>query len=326
MAVRKKVARGVKSKTGVIVESVYCRKCMETKRPDEFYAAVDYIDSNGYMSVCKECCNDIYAAFFSVESDIAKATLKACRKLNIKFDTKALDSAMAHLDTMEKRGTEIKNFFGLYKSKLLQSSKGVKEFDMGSEMTFVEPNFILPPSNPLPDNDKDSEELKIFWGDSLEYEDYVFLEKEFAEWKKTHKCDTKAEEMLLKEICHKSLEIRKKRKESRGVTPAHLTKELQELMKTASVDPAKTASMNSGKSKETFSEFIKIIEQTEPAEYFEDKKLFEDFDDIDFYFKKYVTRPLKNFITGSRDFNVERDDDDDDDFDMEEFVQGIEKE
>jgi len=90
---------------------------------------------------------------------------------------------------------------------------------------------------------------------------------------------------------------------------ASAIKRLQDLMKTASVDPGKASLANSGKAKETFSSFVKVIEENEPASYYEDKKLFKDFDDIDFYFKKYVTRPLKNFVTQSRDFNVESEND-----------------
>ena len=156
--------------------------------------------------------------------------------------------------------------------------------------------------------------MKLFWGDNYEYEDYIYLEKELAEWKKTHKADTKAEEMLLKEICHKSLEIRKSRE--RNGNSADLVKQLQDLMKTAAVDPSKTSSIGAGKSQETFSAFIKTIEETEPAEYFKDKELFKDFDNLDFYFKKYLTRPLKNFITQSRDFNVSSEEDEEElDFD-----------
>jgi hypothetical protein len=63
-----------------------------------------------------------------------------------------------------------------------------------------------------------------------------------------------------------------------------------------------------------------LIEETEPAEYYADKTMFKDFDNIGFYFEKYVTRPLKNFVMGSRDFNVETEkdgDDDDDSFDID---------
>ena len=54
--------------------------------------------------------------------------------------------------------------------------------------------------------------------------------------------------------------------------------------------------------------FIKNIEETTPAEYYKDKELFKDFDSIEEYIKKFITRPLKNFITGSRDFNIVEED------------------
>ena len=90
-------------------------------------------------------------------------------------------------------------------------------------------------------------------------------------------------------------------------------------MKTAAIDPNKANASGQGKGKESFSAFIKMIEETEPADFYKDKGLFKDFDNVEFYFEKYVTRPLKNFIMGSRDFNVEAEkefDDEDDTFDI----------
>jgi hypothetical protein len=102
-----------------------------------------------------------------------------------------------------------------------------------------------------------------------------------------------------------------------GKSTSGLVKEKQDLMKTASVDPAKTALAGSGRSQDTFSAFIKTIEENEPADYYKDKEMFKDFDNIDWYFRKYVTRPLKNFITQSRDFSVEVDDEENE-FEIEE--------
>ena len=83
-----------------------------------------------------------------------------------------------------------------------------------------------------------------------------------------------------------------------------MVKELQDLMKTASLDPAKASAINSGKSQDTFGGIVKLIEEAEPAEHYKDKELFKDYDNIVLYFYNYVTRPLKNFITGSRDFSL----------------------
>jgi hypothetical protein len=310
--------KAVVSSTGISVETVYCRKCRQNKSPAEFYSAVDRVlDTNGYLSLCKLCCRDIYDGFYLSEKSIERAMLKTCRLLNLRYDENAIEAAKQQVETMKARGTESDNFFGLYKSRLLTSQPACIQSDRsGIDLTFQEPTVFPEPVNVLEETEENYDLVKV-WGEDLNEEDYSYLEEEFSEWTRTHKCDTKAEKTLLREICHKSLEIRKKRKESRGSTPANLIKELQDLMKTASVDPSKSSEANSGKGKETFSNFVKIIEENDPAEYYKDKKLFKDFDNIDFYFKKYVTRPLKNFITQSRDFNVDTEDDMDETVDVE---------
>jgi hypothetical protein len=305
----------IRSKRKEIDEQrVYCRKCMSLKRPTEFFVAVDLeIDKNGFFSICKKCCDEIYNNYYRVERDMARAILRTCRKINLRFDESAVESTETHLKTMIDNGKSASGVIGVYKAKLVSSLKNnFSDAASGFDLTFMESGISLPPSEPL-DDSEESYDLKQIWGDGFSFDDYQFLEREFSEWTKTHKCDTKAEKMLLKEICHKSLEIRKKRDESNGAgtTPTNLIKDLQDLMKTASVDPAKTLLANSGKNKDTFSAFVKIIEENEPAEYYSNKGLYKDFDGLDFYFKKYVTRPLKNFVTQSRDFNVEVDDDSD---------------
>lgn len=309
---RRKV-KTVKSKTGIELETVYCRKCMQNLKPSEFFTSVDEIlDSNGYFSICKSCCNKIYDNYNRVEHDMAHSILKTCRKINLKFDERAVEAARLHIQTLFDNGKETDNVIGIYKSKIAANSKdNFADSVSAMDLTFIEPTQALPAARPLDISDIGADELKRKWGDNYNREDYEYLERELSEWTKTHKNDTKAETTLLKELCYKSLEIKKEREGNKST--AALVKELQELMKTASVDPAKTASIGSGRSQDTFSGFIKTIEETEPADYFKDKELFKDFDNIGWYFKKYITRPLKNFITQSRDFNVEKEDDEDDD-------------
>ena len=321
---KKKPVPKVLSRTGVLVDRIYCRRCMKTMKQDSFFDGVDggFLDANGKMSICKNCCNEIYENALKSELSFEKAMLKTCRVLNVAYEERALSETKEAVGKIITRGMDTEKVFSIYKFKLEQQKDGVdlRDRDKTASLTFEEPiNRIV--MNPL--NEEESEEahdLIMFWGANYEKEDYDFLETELAEWKKTHKCDTRAEETLLKEICHKEFDIRKDRAEGRD--PSNKVKQLQELMKTANVDPAKTAMAGSGKSQDTFSAFIKTIENNEPAEYFEDKKLFRDFDNIDFYFKKYITRPLKNFITQSRDFNVDSESDLDEyeDFDIQDII------
>lgn len=291
----------------VVVKNVYCRRCMQTKDTDNFYSAVDKIlDKNGYMSVCKDCINEIYSKLYLAERDVHKAILRTCRVINLAYNNDTVDSTIKQVDGKDVKEYS-KEFFGLYKRKL----SGIFEREDNLDLTFKEPEDKSAIKDNSLDQSEETVNLVNMWGDGYSIEDYNWLENEYSKWIKYHKSDTMAEVTLLKEIVWKNYEIKKARME--GKSTSSLVKELQDLMKTASVDPAKSTIAGSSENRDTFSSFIKLIEEKEPAEYYKDKKLFEDFDNIGAYFRKYVTRPLKNFITQSRDFNVDSNDEEDDD-------------
>lgn len=297
---------------GEKITTCYCRRCMETKSPSHFLTATDtMLDRNGYMSICSECIDDLFDKIFATEHDVSKTILKLCRMLNVVFLEGAVQATIAHLTKEYDKNGKFEHVFGWYKSKVSSLSK----INPVGTLTFSEP-LIIVSDNPVQNEDdiEGMDYLKQFWGEGLELEDYIYLERELDDWKKTHKSTTKAEVTLLKELCFKELEIRKARATGQPVNDS--LKQLQELMKTASVDPSKTNIANSGKSQDTFSSFIKIIEENEPADYYKDQKMFADYDNIGWYFEKYVTRPLKNFVTGSRDFDVSEESIDDEDDDL----------
>ena len=306
-------AKSKETKPGLTIVEAYCRKCMQTKSATFFYEATNKeLDTNGLMSVCKACCQDIYRSNLKIDGTIERAILRTCRTLDMKYDQDAIETTKTHIAALSQSGRNIEAIFGIYRQRL-----GIATKKNSESMCFTEPSYETIETMPMSGTEEDKE-LKKFWGDNYTLGEINYLEEELADWKKTHKCDTKAEESLLVELCHKSLEIRKERALGTGHSTAELVKELQNLMKTASVDPAKTALIGSGRAQDTFSSFIKIIEENDPADYYKDKELFKDFDNIGWYFRKYVTRPLSNFIQNSRDFNVDFDEVDDE---VDEFAE-----
>lgn len=150
--------------------------------------------------------------------------------------------------------------------------------------------------------------LKFEWGQHFEDEDLYWLEQRFKNWKLKVKFDKDdfASENLVRMICLKELDIRKLRSIGEPVN-----KEEETLLKM--LDNAKlTAKSNSDKKDDKISPLgvrIADIELKTPAEVFEDRKLFKDVDSVFDYFKRFILRPLINYVTGSRDmdseFNVE---------------------
>ena len=50
---------------------------------------------------------------------------------------------------------------------------------------------------------------------------------------------------------------------------------------------------------------IRDIEEFCPAEYYKDKKLYMDHDKLREYIDRFMTRPLRNLLTGSKELDKE---------------------
>ena len=291
-------------------EEVYCRKCMQTKSSTDFYQAVDkYLDSNGLMSICRDCMQEMLDRALLVEHSMDNAVLSLCRTLNVKYDERAIESIRTSMDNADKDGKKFDFTFGKYLNLLPRFSprgEGAK-FESRSvlDLTFKEPPiFVHGNSLNQEDNGEETvEELEVFWGAGLETDDYAYLEKEKSNWESTHKFKTHAEIIVLKEVCYQQNNIRKLRLANKLTT--NDVKQLQELMKLGDMSPSSQNAASSGKNLEAFGMWIKDIEKDSPADFYKDKQKFKDIDGIEEYAEKYITRPLKNFITGSRDFNVD---------------------
>jgi hypothetical protein len=255
------------------------------------------------MSVCKDCSNEIYDGYYAAEKDRHKAVLNTCRILNIIYLNEAVDAA---LKDKEKRDAKksVKHdvpFFSIYKGRLanmLTLKKDVRG------LTFVEPTSLTS-DNPITESDEGYADLTGFWGEGMSWEDYRYLETQYSEWSKSHSIDSQSEKVLLKFICLKELEIRKAMVS--GSDTASLVKQFTELLKASALTPALSNVASGGKSMDSWGNFLAVIEQQTPAEYYEDKKLFADFDGIEKYIKKFILRPIRNFILNARDYNVSDD-------------------
>ena len=292
---RKKTIKETKAVSG----EGYCRICQKTLPASHFYEATNpMIDKNNLMSVCRDHCNEIYETYYSIHNNVDIALKLTCRDLDVRYSEEALKQAQSHVESLMEKGKKADKLFGYYKSKLSSTSKKNENFE---SFRFKDSEFENIINDQIEEDIDD--DLVLFWGKGFDsIDDYIFLETELSNWKKTHKCDNQAEVTLLKEICIKILIIRNKRAE--GETVSQDVKELQELFKTASVDPAKANVASAGKSHDAWGLFVKDIEQFRPAEWHDKQEKYKDMDGFIPYIKNYILRPIKNFVTGNRDFQI----------------------
>jgi len=311
----------VKTKAGVEISSCYCRKCMKNLPVKNFYDAVDLfmIDANGKMSVCKACIQLLYDENYKQLQSLEKTLHKLCIMLNVRYSNEAVEATRAHINTLIEKGKTPRSIFGLYKAKLVATNKSmdksIEEYEGYEDVGVIfEEKEIEIDEIPIPEN------VKVFWGKDLPNKSILYLEEEYKNFRTTHKADTYAEIVLLKQVCYTLLEIKNLRENEEETEK--LVKELQSLMKNLAISPNAIKSGGGGKSEEAFGLWIEDIEKNEPAQWLlSDPRgdIYRDVANTDKYFKDYIVRPLKNFILQSRDFNInESEDEDEFIFDSEE--------
>jgi len=286
---------------------IYCRKCQKNKEEKDFYTAMDeYLDTNGFLSVCKECVNSIYNLSLNTEMDIRKAIFKTCKILNIAYVEESIESMLIQLENKSEGGEmKLESGFSVYKSKLAAHFRMVKDAPRTFESYGIKTEFNQEDANKILEMEGEdfAQYLKKTWGAGLSIEDYEFLEDALGKWKLTHKCDNNSELILMQEICQTQLSLRKAREQ--GLDTKSLQKALQEIIKTSNLSPAQSNMLNATKGNEVFGNWIKDIEQLEPAEWWDkNRNPFVDVDNLAQYFEDFITRPIKNFITRSRDFSI----------------------
>ena len=292
----------VVSPTGYQLSEVYCRRCVQYKNPKEFKNSHDLVlDKNGMMSVCRSCCEEIYQDNLRAERDIEKALLKTCRTLNWVFHTPSIEPTIERLKQLREKNPDSPSSFTATYWSIIAGTNNMKHTEI-PVLTFSEPvvsDFI---PKELMDDEVDQSTID-FWGEGYSKEEYRFMEFHFANFRKTHKIETHTEVVLCQEVVYEMLKNKKIRTSGGDVD----AKRLESLTKSLGVSPMQTSASQSSKAMDTFSGFIKIIEETTPAEYYKDKMLFKDFDNLEWYFDRFVRRPIKNFFGLSRDFNISED-------------------
>lgn len=299
-------------------KTFYCRKCMKYLPDNAFYKALDggLIDSNMKLgSTCKKCIQTIYDDIYSNTNSLEKSIHRVCTSLNIKYSNEAVDALKKQIETLLENGKSVNAIIGMYLSKLISINPSMDK-SAKEDMTYRDVGTIF--VDKVLDSKKPAipKEVIDFWGDDLIGTDIEFLEKEYTKFKETHSTETRAEVVLLKEVCFTLLDIKKAR--LAGDDTQKKVAELQNLMKNLAISPNATNTTNSGKGQEAFGLWIQDIEQNEPAQWLKSNPLADMYRDIgntDEYFQKYFVRPLKNFIMGSKDFNIE---DSNDEFSIDE--------
>ena len=148
-----------------------------------------------------------------------------------------------------------------------------------------------------------SDKIAKKWGiDLFSSKECNILEDHYQMLKRQNpNCDSN-QEIFIKDLCYTKLYQLQALKDKKPDDFKKLTELYQDTFKKAGL---KTIQETDSSSDETLGVTLATIAQYTPEEYYKNKKLYKDFDNIGDYFKRFVLRPFKNLITGSTERDKE---------------------
>jgi hypothetical protein len=277
-----------------------------------------YQCNNGYINICNDCRDQYYYQLIDLFSgNEEKAIEYMCQQFGWFFHEDALSSSRQ----ISSDRSRISHY--LQKKNLGQTAEnGITDIDT------VKFNFINRKNNVI-ESVEHLEQLKSEgiatssmasverWGSGFSDSDYKLMDDHYKMLKKYNpNCDNN-QEIFIKDLCYtKLLQMKSMREGGKSDDFDKFTKLYRETFKQAGL---KTVAEKDSSNDETFCMTLGFISEYTPEEFYLNKELYNDNDNIGDYVERHITRPMINLETGSstRDTEFFVPDGEGDDYDEE---------
>lgn len=258
--------------------------------------------NDGYIPVCNQCTRELYEHYF----EVFNSKEAALRRLCMKFDVFWADSVYK----MTLGGAVRDNPFKEYVSKSnLAQVKGTSYDDTLDNEAIEEGNLILDNKQMIEavesgDVDLSTDDVER-WGGGYTAEEYAIMNRHYNELTIGEKKMDFLKKKYINDLCYIHVQSLRALKKNDNKSYSELLQSYQKIAASAHIKIA--ADIDT--SNDVLGKWLADIEEFTPAEYYSDKTKYRDFFGIGEYCKRFIFRPLKNWITGSKDkdkeFNID---------------------
>lgn len=290
----------------------YCVKCgKHYKKQDGNFPASQselYAGNNYKLPICRNCLDELYTFYCEKLGDEDKALRRVCMKFDIYFNQSLADAS----NKITKNRSRIHSYIS--RANLRQYKDKTYDTTIEEEQTgVIKSEEHL---NELKEDGKVSISNATIerWGiGCFSDADYKVLDDHYKMLKRQNpNCDNN-QEIFIKDLCYIKLQQLKAMRNNNIDDFDKLTKLYRDTFKQAGL---KTVQETDSSNEETLGVTLATISQYTPEEYYRDKKLYKDFENLGEYISRFVFRPLKNLMTGSKDRDSEYCVKDGDDYDQ----------
>lgn len=250
--------------------------------------------NNGYLPWCKECSDkytELMTALYSNNEEHAMRDF--CQRAGWNYDISAL---AASRETYS--GHRDRSRISHYAAK--------KNLNCGGRKTYIDSlknNYQEKQSEIITSREQAKKEDSTIsasavdrWGIGFTEQDYKNLDEHWRMLKKNNPNADSNQEIFIKDLCN--INMLKIHALQSGDSKEYATL-VDQYSKTFKQAGLKTIEEKDNSNNETVGVTLATISQYTPEEFYKDKELYSDWDEIGDYFERHVCRPMENIMTGS---------------------------
>lgn len=136
------------------------------------------------------------------------------------------------------------------------------------------------------------------WGLGYTDAEYLMLNDHYKLYKDRIDEDDPSQVTLLRNLCEQYILQSRAMKDKDIDKYDKVSKLYQQTLNNANLKP-KNQDSNVNNPDECWGNFNKIVETMSPSEYFKDKSIFKDYDEMDEYYQRFIVRSTNNLIDGT---------------------------
>lgn len=288
------------------VDKCVCCCCGESLSNDKFYRSNSNFYTNGILPICKNCFVRKFGEYSKIYMSNKKAMQRMCMAFDIYFNEDVFDSCDTKDDAVVGKYFRKMNL-GQYRDKKFDDSLDEGLFELSGERKKVKGKRVAIVDE-YDNVQEETESSKISpkdiekWGIGFDIVDYGILNSHYKFLKKVNpNCDNN-QEIFINDLCYTKMQQLKAVREGRVDDYSKLTESYRKTFQQAGL---KTVQDENKTSDDCWSQWTGIISQYTPEEYYKDKQLYADWDDLGEYYQRMAVRPLKNLQLGTNERDKE---------------------
>lgn len=288
--------------------NLLCFRCATVydKQPGNFskVRSTFYTGNDGYLHVCNKCLDSLlehYKAVFN--NDLQQCIYTMCLNLNLYYSVDILEIASKSPHYEESPFTAY-----ISRSNMVQFKRWTDFTDTIDQQAVISGAVSAPPEEVVEasilQNEKPSQEVLNRWGAGYANEEYAFMQTLYKSLMSQKRNPTTLQEDLIIDACKYKCQHNRliQLGDSKAADIKTLSALYQDALKQLGLD---VAPKDDGVEEGTFGSWVREIERYCPAEDYKNKKKYKDMDGFGEYLERFIFRPMKNWLTGSKDQDTE---------------------